>query len=99
MELLSPAFEPAFRESLLPRVKDFQDQLGSINDLAVAHARLGKQIKKARRGKNSKRLRQMMKVGAVELERSRQEFISSCSPRIRKQLRRELGALMIQGKC
>ncbi len=74
MELLAPAFPPAFREELYPRVVELQDQLGEINDHAVELRRIRAWIDDDRSGAKAEYLRDLSRVERRKLAEALDAF-------------------------
>jgi CHAD domain-containing protein len=79
MEILAPAFGPAFREKLYPAVQEMQDILGEANDSRFAMARIeelrGQLEKNATPGKrNRAALAELVSYHQARWDRERQRF-------------------------
>jgi CHAD domain-containing protein len=94
MELLAGAFPPDLREKLYPVVEALQDQLGEINDLATAQARL-REDKGAVGGRaGPAALGKLLAGEKGRLRQALQDFRSYWTPRFRKELRAGFKALL-----
>ncbi len=88
MELLAAAFPcPLLRTRLYPTVEALQDQLGEVNDLATAKARLRQKIAVAKNAAEEAPWRRLLRGEKVRLNQARQAFWQWCSPRLIQELR------------
>jgi CHAD domain-containing protein len=79
MEILAPAFEPAFRDELYPAVQEMQDILGEANDSRFAMARIRELLKQLEKNstpgkRNRTALAELIAYHQFRWNRERQRF-------------------------
>jgi hypothetical protein len=94
IELLAAAFPDRLRTELYPVVEKIQDQLGDINDLATAQARLREKIKQASKPAEAADWRRLLAAEQAHFEQARQLFWDSHTPGMLKELRGGFKALL-----
>ncbi len=80
MELLAAAFPPAFRTELYPLVETLQEQLGDINDHAVAVERFRQWRKETKTKKRRKHFQQLIRAEKRNLQNALWEFAKWWTP-------------------
>lgn len=80
MEHLVAAFPEEFRTQLYPVIEEFQDRLGSINDLVVAIHDLNRRIRSAGDSNESAEWRRMLAKEGAQLRQARTRFWEWCTP-------------------
>jgi CHAD domain-containing protein len=80
IELLAAAFPEQLRTEFYPAIEALQDQLGEINDLATAKARLVRKCDEASDAKEAAAWRRLLTAEQVRLDHARQQFWKGCSP-------------------
>jgi CHAD domain-containing protein len=94
IELLAPAFPDRLRTQLYPVIEQMQDQLGDINDLVTAQAKLQEKIARASKPAEVNDWRRLLAAEQVQFEQARQLFWASHTPEMLKELRGSFEALL-----
>jgi hypothetical protein len=94
IELLAAAFPDQLRTQLYPVIEKLQDQLGDINDLVTAQAKLQEKIARARKPAELNDWRRLLAAEQVQFEQARQLFWASHTPEMLKELQGGFEALL-----
>lgn len=94
MELVAPAFPPALRDELYPRVATLQEMLGRVNDLAGARDRLAGRLAQADAPADVTHLGLRLSQAEKELAEAREEFDRWWTPAVREALQRRFTELL-----
>jgi CHAD domain-containing protein len=94
IELLAAAFPDRLRTNLYPVIEQMQDQLGDINDLATAEARLREKIERASKPAEASDWHRLLAAEQAQLEQARQQFWDWCTPGMLQELRGGFEALL-----
>ena len=94
IELLAAAFPDRLRTELYPVIEKMQDQLGDINDLVTAQAKLREQIERASKPAEATDWRRLLAAEQAQFEQARQLFWDSHTPAMLKKLRAGFEALL-----
>ena len=94
MELLAGAFPPAFRGELYPLVRELQERLGLVNDLATARRRLEEWLAGSGNPATVSHLRRRLEAAGEELVRAREDFRRWWTPEVRDALRGRFDELL-----
>ncbi len=94
MELLAEAFPDEFRSILYPTIKEVQDRLGELNDLATARAWLSKKLESSDHPNETAAWRRLLAKEEARVARARKTFKSWCSPEMLEALRKGFAAAL-----
>jgi CHAD domain-containing protein len=94
MELLTQAIAPDFQDKAYPAVKRIQEQLGEINDLAVAAEKFRNWMREAGSDEEAEFFRRLAETEQSEFEQKRGEFLAWWSDARRWRLRRRFDKLL-----
>ena len=94
IELLAAAFPDRLGTELYPVIEKMQDQLGDINDLVTAQAKLREKIERASKPAEATDWRRLLATEQIQFEQARQQFWDWCTPDVRNELRGEFEALL-----
>ena len=94
IELLAAAFPDRLKTELYPVIEKMQDQLGDINDLVTAQAKLREKIKRASKPAQATDWRRLLAAEQAQFEQARHLFWDWCTPGMLKELRGGFEALL-----